>query len=152
VPVVLIDANIEGQGTHIWRRMQTSEWREFAAALDVNFQTFREAGLDIASRDNVVWRFCQRHGYYLLTGNRNEDSEDSLEATLRREGTATSLSVFTLPSPDRVYFDPSYVDRIVEKAPGLCPVCRQHPWSRTAISPLNRESKRKRKLKSFWSP
>ena len=115
MPVVLIDANIEGQGTHIWRRMQTSEWREFAAALDVNFQTFREAGLDIASRDNVVWRFCQRHGYYLLTGNRNEDSEDSLEATLRREGTATSLPVFTLPSPDRVYFDPTYLDRIVEK-------------------------------------
>jgi hypothetical protein len=63
----------------------------------------------------MVWRFCQQHGYYLLTSNRNEDSEDSLEATLRREGMATSLPVFTLPSPDRVYFDPTYLDRVVEK-------------------------------------
>jgi hypothetical protein len=62
VPVILIDVNIEGQGAHIWRQMQTSEWRDITAGLDVSFQTFREVGLDPASRDNVVWHFCQARG------------------------------------------------------------------------------------------
>ena len=115
MPVILIDANIEGQGALIWMRMQTSEWREFTADLDVTLRTFRDVGLEPASPDNVVWRFCQANGYYLLTSNRNEDSQDSLEATLRREGTPTSLLLFTLPLPDRVYHSPTFLDRVVEK-------------------------------------
>jgi hypothetical protein len=115
VPVILIDVNIEGQGTLIGLRMQTSEWRELAAALDVTFRTFREVGLDPASPDAVVWQFCQAHGCYLLTSNRNEDCEDSLEATLRRDETPTSLPVFTLPLADRVYHSPTFLDRVVEK-------------------------------------
>lgn len=115
MPVVLIDANIEGQGAHIWMRMQTSEWRDITAGLDVTLRTFREVGLDAASADNVVWQFCQAQGYYLLTSNRNEDSADSLEATIRREGMPTSLAVFTLPLADRVYNDPDFLDRVVEK-------------------------------------
>jgi hypothetical protein len=115
VPVILIDANIEGHGLHIWMRMQTAPWREMTAALDVTFRTFRQVGLDPATPDAVIWRFCQAHRHYLLTSNRNEDSEDSLEATLRREGTPTSLPVFTLPVPDRVYSSPSFLERVVDK-------------------------------------
>jgi hypothetical protein len=115
VPVVLIDASIEGQGERIWMRLQSSEWRDLTAALDVRLQTFREVGLDTASSDEMVWRFCQAHGYYLLTSNRNEESEDSLEATLRRDGLPTSLPVFTLPLADRVYSNPTFLDRVVEK-------------------------------------
>jgi protein-tyrosine phosphatase len=95
--------------------MQTASWLDLTTALDVTFQTFREVGLDSASPDDVVWQFCQAHGYYLLTSNRNEDSEDSLEATLRREGTPASMPVFTLPMPDRVYYSPTFLDRVVEK-------------------------------------
>jgi hypothetical protein len=95
--------------------MQTASWRDLTTALDVTFRTFREVGLDLASPDNVVWRFCQAHGYYLLTSNRNEDSEDSLEATLRREGTPASLAVFTLSLPDRVYHSPSFLERTIDK-------------------------------------
>jgi hypothetical protein len=115
VPVILIDANIEGQGARIWMRMQTPEWRDITAGLDVTFRTFREAGLDASSPDTVVWHFCQAQGYYLLTSNRNEESEDSLEATIRREGTPASLPVFTLPLADRVYFSPALLERVVEK-------------------------------------
>jgi hypothetical protein len=115
VPVILIDANIEGHGAHIWTRMQSAEWRDFTAALEITFRRFRDVSLDPASPDDDVWRFCQTNGYYLLTSNRNEDSEDSLEATLLREGTALSLAVFTLPLPDRVYHSPAFLDRVVEK-------------------------------------
>jgi hypothetical protein len=115
VPVILLDANIEGQGTHIWTRMQSAEWRELTIGLDVTIQTFREVGLDTALPDDVVWRFCQANGYYLLTSNRNQDADDSLEATLRREGTPSSLPVFTLPLPDRVYSSPMFLERVIDK-------------------------------------
>jgi hypothetical protein len=115
VPVILIDVNMEGQGATIWMRMQAAEWHELIAALDVTLQTFRGVGLDPTSPDDFVWRFCQAHGYYLLTSNRNEDAEDSLEATLRREGTPASLPVLTLPLPDRVYHNPAFRDRVVAK-------------------------------------
>ncbi len=115
MPVILIDANIEGHGAHIWMRMQTPGWRDLVVALDVTFREFLDVGLDRASPDDVVWRFCQTHGFYLLTSNRNEESPDSLEATLRREGTPASLPVITLPLPDRVYHSPAFLERVVEK-------------------------------------
>jgi hypothetical protein len=121
VPVILIDANIEGQGARIWMRMQTPEWRDLTDALDVSFQTFREAGLDAAASDKAVWDFCQAHGYYLLTSNRNEDSEDSLEATIRRDGTSTNLPVFTLPPGGSRLLQPAFPGPRGRKAAGLRP-------------------------------
>ena len=115
MPIVLIDASMEGHGAVIWGKMQAPEWQELTVALDVTLQTFADVGLDRAARDDVVWRFCQTHGYYQLTSNRNEESEDSLEATLKREATATSLPVITLPLPDRVYHSPAFLERVVDK-------------------------------------
>jgi hypothetical protein len=54
VPVILIDANIEGHAARIWTRMQTAEWRELTATVDVTFRFFSEVGLDSASPDDVV--------------------------------------------------------------------------------------------------
>lgn len=115
MPVILIDANIDGHGAHIWMRMQTDEWRELTDGLDVTIRFFHDVALDPSSPDDVVWRFCQAHGFYLHTSNRNEESPDSLEATLRREGTPMSLPVITLPLPDRVYHSPTFLDRVVAK-------------------------------------
>jgi hypothetical protein len=115
VPVILCDANIEGHAAHIWMRMQSAEWRELTTAFDVTFQTFREAGLDPAASDDAVWRSCQSTGLYLLTSNRNEENDSSLGATIRREGTPTSLPVFTLPMADRVYSSPAFLERVVDK-------------------------------------
>ena len=115
MPVILVDTNIEGQCEYIWMRMQSVGWRQFTADLELRFQLFRDVGLDPASPDNVVWQFCQDNGFYLLTSNRNEESADSLEATIRREGTPISLPVFTLPLPDRVYHSPVFLEQVVEK-------------------------------------
>jgi len=115
VPVILIDANVEGHVAVIRARLQSAAWHELTIALDVTFQTLRQVGPEPVVSDAVVWRFCQEHSHYLLTGNRNADSEDSLEVTLRREGSAISLPVFTLSTPDRVYHDVAYLERVVEK-------------------------------------
>jgi hypothetical protein len=115
LPVILVDANIEGQCARIWQRLQSDAWRELTTALDVTFRTFCVVGLDPASPDDRVWHFCQDHGHYLLTNNRNEDTEDSLEATIRRDGASSSLPIFTIASADRVYRSPTILDRVVEK-------------------------------------
>jgi hypothetical protein len=115
VPAILVDANIEGHGTRIWQRLQSADWREFTVALDLTFLSFRDVGLADDSPDDAVWRHCQERSYYLLTSNRNEDSEDSLEATIRREGTLESVPVLTLPLPDRVYHSKAFLERVVDK-------------------------------------
>jgi hypothetical protein len=54
VPVIQIDANIEGQGALLWMRMQTSQWRDITAALGVSLQTFPKVGLNPALPDDEV--------------------------------------------------------------------------------------------------
>jgi hypothetical protein len=73
-----------------------------------------QVGLNPDAKDDVVWRYCQQHGFYLLTANRNQESDDSLEATIRRERTLQSLPVFTLADADRIYQSAAYLDEVVE--------------------------------------
>ncbi|MSU77659.1 MAG: hypothetical protein EXS16_06135 [Gemmataceae bacterium] len=45
----------------------------------------------------------------------DKESDESLEATILREGTAESLPVFTLPIPDRVFHSSAFLERVVQK-------------------------------------
>ena len=111
---LLVDANLDGHAALIEMRLDTDAWREFRDYLDIQFRHFEQAGLDRRSTDNIVWRLCQQHGYYLLTANRNLESEDSLEATIRREGTTESLPVFTFSDADHIYHSAAYLDEVVD--------------------------------------
>jgi hypothetical protein len=112
---VLVDTNLDGHAVLLVRSLQTDAWREFRNYLDLRILHFEEAGLDRTATDTAVWRLCQARGYYLLTANRNQESEDSLEATIRHEGTADSLPVLTLADAQRVYQSTAYRDRVVER-------------------------------------
>lgn len=111
---LLVDANLDGHAQLLDMRLRSATWRELRDHLDIQFSSFEQAGLDRTAKDDVVWRLCQQRGYYLLTSNRNLESEDSLEATIRNENTAQSLPVFTLADADRVYQSPAYLDEVVE--------------------------------------
>jgi hypothetical protein len=50
-----------------------------------------------------------------LTGNRRQESADSLEATIRHEGTGESLPVFTISDAQKIFQSPRYLSRVVEK-------------------------------------
>src|SRR3989440_6851658 len=58
---ILIDANIVGQGACISMRMQTAEWRDFAAALDVTLRKFDEVGLDPGRQQSRAIRRSEEH-------------------------------------------------------------------------------------------
>jgi hypothetical protein len=114
VTTLLVDANLDGHAELLRVRLQSDAWRELADHLAIRFLRLEEAGLDRTATDDVVWRHCQEHGYYLLTANRNHDADDSLEATIRREGTPESLPVLTFADARRVYQSAAYLDRVVE--------------------------------------
>lgn len=110
---LLVDANLDGHADLLAMRLSAEDWREFRDHLDIRFLHLEDVGLDRSSPDDAVWRVCQREGYYLLTANRNADADDSLEATMRREGTPQSLPVFTFADADRVYDSAAYRDKVV---------------------------------------
>jgi hypothetical protein len=114
VVTLLIDAHLDGHGELLAMRLKTEAWRELALHLDIRFLHLEQAGLDRNAKDDAVWRCCQANGYYLLTANRNRESDDSLEATIRREGTLQSLPVFTFADADRIYQSAAYLDEVVE--------------------------------------
>lgn len=112
---VLVDANLDGHAELLEMRLQTDTWREMRDHLQLQFIHFENVGVDRTAADDVVWRLCQEQGHYLLTANRNEDADNSLQATIRREGTLDSLPVLTLSDASRLYQSAAYLDKVVER-------------------------------------
>jgi hypothetical protein len=120
VITLLVDANMDGHAQLLDMRLRTETWRELRDHLDIRFLNFEQAGLDRNAKDNQVWALCQEKGYYLLTANRNRKSDDSLEATIQREGTADSLPAFTFSDADRMYRSAAHLDEIVDDCSTIC--------------------------------
>lgn len=111
---LLIDANLDGHAERLNTRLRSDSWREICDFLELQFLHLEDVGLDRTAKDDIVWRLCQARGFYLLTANRNRKSDDSLEATIRREGTAESLPVFTLSDAQRLLQSSTYLESVVE--------------------------------------
>jgi hypothetical protein len=115
VTTLLVDANLDGHADLIHHRLLIAHWREFYEHLAVRFLKLEDVGLDRTTSDIVIWRLCQKQRCFLLTANRNHDSDESLEATIRREGNAESIPVLTLSDAPRIYHSAEYLDRVVER-------------------------------------
>ena len=58
-----------------------------------NLESFERLGIAPDTLDTDLWQLCQTHQIVLLTGNRNAEGTDSLEAAIASLGTpAVSLS------------------------------------------------------------
>lgn len=97
--IILADHDIEGHAHSIIGVLGVEGWLEM---VDLRLATFADVGLPFDSSDRDVWRFAQKNGLVLLTNNRNMDSEDSLEQTLRKENTPTSLPIITIANVGRL--------------------------------------------------
>lgn len=97
--IVLVDYNLTGYVVLFQGTLASEGWLDL---LSVRFVTLKEANLSVDSNDRIIWRFAQSNQMLLLTANRNAKGEDSLEQTIREEGTATSLPVITIGSLDRL--------------------------------------------------
>jgi hypothetical protein len=114
VTTLLVDGNLDGHAGLLLSRLTSEDWKLFSDHLGLQILLLEDVGLDRESPDDDIWRFCQANSYYLLTDNRNMESEVSLEATIRREGTSESLPVFTLADAKRLYQSPEYLEKVVD--------------------------------------
>lgn len=91
----------------LWRMLCTDGWADL---IPLELNLFAQIGLPENSSDREVWRFAQKNGMILLTGNRRMMEEDSLERTIREENTPTSLPVLTIGKVKRM-MERSYRER-----------------------------------------
>jgi hypothetical protein len=96
---VLVDHNLKGYIVLMQGTLVSDGWLNLLA---IRFIPLEEAGLAVDSSDRVIWRLAQANQMLLLTANRNAKGEDSLEQTIREEGTSTSLPVITIANLDRL--------------------------------------------------
>ncbi|HBB34851.1 MAG TPA: ACP S-malonyltransferase [Cyanobacteria bacterium UBA8803] len=97
--IVLVDHHLKGYIVLLQGTLYSEGWLDL---LPIRFVFFEEVGLAVDSSDRVVWRFAQDNQMFLLTANRNAKGNDSLEQTMREEGTFTSLPVITIGNLDRL--------------------------------------------------
>ena len=97
--IILVDYNLTGYIILFQGTLATDGWLNL---LSIRFVTLKEAGLATDSNDRVIWQFAQSNQMLLLTANRNAKGKDSLEQTIREEGSSTSLPVITIGNLDRL--------------------------------------------------
>jgi len=73
---------------------------------------FHVLGLPSDAPDRLVWNRCPELKLVLITGNRNDDGPDSLQATIDDSNTSSYLPVITLGNGNRVIYSSSFADRI----------------------------------------
>lgn len=109
---IVADNDVIGAVAALQRRLESDEWAEFSAALQLEFVDFAALGLSRDASDRTVWQACQNSDVLLVTGNRTGGSE-SLDAVIRGFADADSLPVVTIADPRRVLRDAEYAERCV---------------------------------------
>lgn len=106
---ILLDHDIEGEDRFLEAGLREVGWDEL---LTIDFKRLRDFGLPANLPDQEIWRFVQQHSIWLLTNNRNDDGETSLQATIGRENTLESLPVITISTRERLG-DPDYRQQVL---------------------------------------
>jgi Domain of unknown function (DUF5615) len=110
---ILLDNHIGEEFFHlIEREFVSGEWTAWWRDLDLDVLDLDALNLPEDSPDDIIWHTCQREGLVLLTGNRNRDGDDSLEATIRRHSQPHSLPVITISDVRRFGKDSAYDARL----------------------------------------
>ena len=115
MPTIMADHDVEGHLRLLIRIWSSPDWSDLWAETGCVFESFDRLGLELNTLDSVVWQLCQEREIILITGNRNAEGEDSLEATIRREGTPHSIPVFTISDPTRLMKDRQYAEQVAAR-------------------------------------
>lgn len=94
---ILLDHDLAGNGIFIEQGLKETGWDQL---IQFRFTRLRDYGFPDNLPDQEIWRFVQTQRLLLVTNNRNSENETSLQATLRRESTFTSLPVVTVSNKD----------------------------------------------------
>jgi hypothetical protein len=115
MPKIMADHNVEGHLDVLLRLWTSPPWNRLWQELSCDVESFQRRGIAHDMPDVELWRFCQHEGIVLVTGNRNAEGEDSLEATIQNSRTDDCLPVLTIGSPARIMTDRTYAERVAER-------------------------------------
>jgi len=118
MPGIMCDHNIEGHFRALIAIWEREPWQEIWSELEVAVESFASLGISPDISDVELWRTCQANDVVLLTANRSDGDPDSLEATISRYNTETSLPVFTLDNPLRFAQDRTFAEKVAERLLG----------------------------------
>ena len=93
----------------------SSQWSEVWESLNCQVHSFGSLGLPPNLPDAELWKFCQAREMLLLTGNRNSDGDDSLEATSRKLNQPNCLPVLTIANAERLIADRVYAEQVASR-------------------------------------
>ena len=108
---ILLDNDLTGNGIFIEEGLKETGWSEL---IRVEFKRLRDYGLPANLPDQDIWRFVQTHRFLLITNNRNNEDETSLQATMRRENTLDSLPIITV-SDKNALIQSDYRQRVAHR-------------------------------------
>jgi hypothetical protein len=111
MPKIMADHNVEGHLQAIITVWSSPDWGDIWADQSCEIESFERLGISPDTPDIELWELCQRHEIVLVTGNRNAEGDDSLEAAINRLSTSRSLPVITIADPDRLMRDRDYAER-----------------------------------------
>lgn len=112
MPRIMADHNVEGHIQLLFTIWPSPSWGDVWRGIGCDLESFERLGIAPDSSDTALWELCQTHEIVLLTGNRNAEGADSLEAAIASRGTARSLPVITIGDPDRLLRDRDYAQRV----------------------------------------
>lgn len=115
MPAIMADHDIEGQMQALLRLLMSREWGALWKELSIPVESFASLGLPPDISDVALWQFCQAQQIILLTGNRNHEGPESLEAIIRTATTPESLPVLTISDSQRILNSSAYAYQVVER-------------------------------------
>jgi hypothetical protein len=115
MPSVMADHDVEGQVRILLRILMSDDWLEFWLELGYQIVSFASLGIATNIADIDLWRLCQERDIVLITGNRNKEGPESLEATIEQLATPESLPVLTIGEPNRIFSSREYAHRAAER-------------------------------------
>lgn len=83
--IFLIDHNLKGHALVFFGAIGSQGWLN---VVPIQFVTFEDVDLSIASDDRTVWRLAQENQMILMTANRSMKGKNSF---YRRDSTATVI-------------------------------------------------------------
>lgn len=116
---VLADVNIEGHVDFVMAVARAARWGDLWQELGLDYAKFSDVALDRTASDAEIWACCQQGGWLLMTDNRNEESETSLEATLQSRNTSECLPVLTIANIHQLRHSRDYAEQVVESLFGI---------------------------------
>lgn len=115
MPSLMADHDVEGHFRVLLRVVMSDVWHDFWAALGYQIQSFESLGIETNTADVRLWHLCQERDIILITGNRNKEGPESLEATIEQFNTPESLPVLTIGEPNRIFSSREYAHQAAER-------------------------------------